>query len=260
MIRLEPPSAGAEHQVNPSTSIGLAGVGSPCGGPISALLLPPRRQKCDSKFQKKTPDSLPFRHKSFCNMGLQKSNILSRATENRRPRGALVCLGTDGRTWREGWGRAGGRQDGPVSDVAVGCAASRVLKTEDFVQVSAKRDPAACRHRSDPGSDTSGLRANENLSVQFPRGQSVRRICTHEQQVGRNVSSLVGRPSSRAGARACAPGAACDRLGKRRKGPYSRWGGAAARWRTAQRQLAGGNVRSQTDAALAHHVDCARSL
>ena len=42
----------------------------------------------------------------------------------------------------KGWGRAGGRQDGPVSDVAVGCAASRVLKTEDFVQVSAKRDPA----------------------------------------------------------------------------------------------------------------------
>jgi len=111
-----------------------------------------------------------------------------------------------------------------VSDLAVGCAASRFLNTTNFVQVSAKRDPAGSRHRSDPGSDTSGLRANENLSVQFPRGQSVRKICTHEQHGGRNVSSLVGRPSCRAGARACAPGAASDRMGKRRTAPYSRFG------------------------------------
>jgi hypothetical protein len=82
------------------------GLGRLVGGPITPLSRPPRRQKCDSKFQKKTPDSLPFRHKSFCNMGLQKSNILSRATEKRRPRGALVCLGTDGRTWREGLGQS----------------------------------------------------------------------------------------------------------------------------------------------------------
>jgi hypothetical protein len=63
----------------------------------------------------------------------------------------------------------------------------------------------------------------ENLSVQSPL---VRGVWGSEQKAvfPGDLSSLVGRPSSREGARACAPGAASDRMGKRRKAPYSKFG------------------------------------
>jgi hypothetical protein len=72
------------------------GLGRLVGGPIAPLPRPPRRQKCDSKFQKKTPGSLQFRHKSLCILGLQKSNILSRATEMGAPQGRT---GLPGNGW-----------------------------------------------------------------------------------------------------------------------------------------------------------------
>ena len=86
----------------------------------------------------------------------------------------------------------------------------------------------------------------ENLSVQFLGLKCSQNRNTSTVVQGKCFAAGWGS-SRRAGARACAPGAASDRMGKPGTAPDSRLCGAAARWQTAQRQLAGGNVQSQTD-------------